>query len=148
MKVLFEPKCLIIRNRSILRSSPTMVPLTSVIDTIVQKFRPGLEDFSRRAWKVARKLFVLFAIILELDENYFVERHLYEHPSDDHLGYMQNHSRSVEDDSKIGNIWARGHTADFGSLTLLWSTCGVRTANSRWTRKLEICPFRRRWGNL
>jgi len=63
---------------------------------------------------------VLFAIILELPEEYFVERHSYDRPSEDHLRYMVYHPRSEEEDKKAGNGWLRGHT-DFGSLTLLFS---------------------------
>lgn len=89
--------------------------------SFIRQHRAKIEDFSRKAFEVARKLFVLFAIVLELeDEKYFVERHLYEDPSDDHLRYMKYHPRSVEDDQLVENIWARAHT-DFGSLTLLWS---------------------------
>jgi isopenicillin N synthase-like dioxygenase len=48
-----------------------------------------IADFHRRCWyDVARKLFVLFALVLELPENYFVERHDYELPSQDHLRYV------------------------------------------------------------
>lgn len=86
----------------------------------IQDYREQLELVSRRSWEVARKLLVLFALILELDENYFVQKHLYDEPSDDHLRYMKYHPRSEEDDAKVDNIWARGHT-DFGLLTLLYN---------------------------
>lgn len=69
---------------------------------------------------VARKCFELFAILLELPEDFFASKHRYEDPSDDHLRYMTYHPRSEEDDAKVENLWARAHT-DFGSLTLLWS---------------------------
>ncbi|CDK24063.1 unnamed protein product [Kuraishia capsulata CBS 1993] len=83
-------------------------------------FRSEIESFSRKSFEVARKLFVLFAIILELPENYFADQHRYEDYSDDHLRYMLYHPRPAEDDAKLDNNWARGHT-DFGSLTLLFS---------------------------
>ncbi|CAH2354539.1 putative 2-oxoglutarate-dependent dioxygenase FG08081 [[Candida] railenensis] len=86
----------------------------------IHDYREQLELVSRRSWEVARKLLILFALILELDENYFVLKHLYDEPSDDHLRYMKYHPRSEEDDAKVDNIWARGHT-DFGSLTLLYN---------------------------
>ena len=70
-----------------------------------------IADFSRKCWyNVARKLFVLFALALELPENYFVDRHEYEKPSQDHLRYMMYHPRSVEDDAKCNNLWSWGHT--------------------------------------
>lgn len=86
----------------------------------IHDHREQLEIISRRSWEVARKLLVIFALILELDENYFVERHLYDVPSDDHVRFMKYHPRSEEDDRKVDNVWARGHT-DFGSLTLLYN---------------------------
>lgn len=88
--------------------------------TFIHDEREKLEFISRRAWEVVRKLLVLFALILELDENYFVDRHLYDEPSDDHLRFIKYHPRSEEDDLKVDNVWNRGHT-DFGSLTLLYN---------------------------
>ncbi|CDK24062.1 unnamed protein product [Kuraishia capsulata CBS 1993] len=86
----------------------------------VQYFRDEIEPFSKKTYEVARKLFVLFALILELPENYFADKHKYDDYSDDHLRYMQYEPRSAEDDAKVENNWARAHT-DFGSLTLLFS---------------------------
>ncbi|CUM63899.1 uncharacterized protein PRCAT00001487001 [Priceomyces carsonii] len=86
----------------------------------VQDYHEELETVSKRSFEVVRKLLVLFAIILELDENYFVDRHLYDDPSDDHVRFMKYHPRSKEDDAKVENTWSRGHT-DFGSLTLLYN---------------------------
>lgn len=94
-----------------------------------------VSTFSREAFEVARKLFVLFAIILELDENYFADKHAYDDPSDDHLRYMSYKPRSVEEDAKVENTWSRGHT-DFGSLTLLWNqvVCGlqIKVSDGSW----------------
>lgn len=86
----------------------------------IQEHREELEILSKKAFEVARKLLVLFAIILELPENYFADLHAYDLPSDDHLRYMRYHPRSIEDDEQVERIWARGHT-DFGSLTLLYN---------------------------
>jgi isopenicillin N synthase-like dioxygenase len=58
--------------------------------------------------------------MLELPEDYFVSRHLYDDKSEDHLRYMIYHPRTLEEDAKVQNTWSRSHT-DFGSLTLLWS---------------------------
>ncbi|WWC57578.1 uncharacterized protein I303_100110 [Kwoniella dejecticola CBS 10117] len=88
---------------------------------IIKAHEAEISDFHRRCWyDVARKLFVLFALALELEENYFVDRHDYEKVSQDHLRYMMYHPRSVEDDEKCNNLWSWAHT-DYGSLTLLFS---------------------------
>lgn len=86
----------------------------------IQAHKKKLEQISRNSFEVVKKLLVLFAIILELDENYFVLRHLYDDPSDDSLRFMRYHPRPAEDDAQVENIWARAHT-DFGSLTLLFN---------------------------
>lgn len=74
----------------------------------------------KKALEVAEKILILFAILLELPEDFFAKGHRYDDPSDDHLRYMLYHPRPLEDDAKVDNTWARAHT-DFGSLTLLWS---------------------------
>jgi gibberellin 2-oxidase len=101
----------------------------------IKEYREELEGISRKSFEVARKLFVLFALILELDENYFVDRHLYDDQSDDHLRFMKYHPREKEEDDRVENTWARGHT-DFGSLTLLYnqvvSGLQIRLSNGEW----------------
>ncbi|KAK0462574.1 gibberellin 2-oxidase [Desarmillaria tabescens] len=97
---------------------------------LIKSYHDEIAKFHRRVWDdVIRKLFVLFAIILELPENYFVDRHSYEAPSEDHLRYV------VEDDKKISDQWTAGHT-DFGSLTLLFSqpvaALQVKDPNNEW----------------
>ncbi len=57
---------------------------------IVRQFHDEIAPFHRLVWEnVIRRLFVLFAIILELPENYFVDRHHYDAPSEDHLRYVR-----------------------------------------------------------
>lgn len=89
----------------------------------------------QRALDVAEKILILFAIILELPEDFFAKGHRYEEPSDDHLRYMLYHPRPAADDARVDNQWARAHT-DFGSLTLLWSQnvagLQIRTASGEW----------------
>ena len=101
----------------------------------VQVYRNELEAISRKSFEVVKKLLILFAIILELDENYFLDRHKYDDPSDDHLRFMKYHPRTEEDDAKIENIWARAHT-DFGSLTLLFnqvvSGLQIKVSDGQW----------------
>ncbi|KAK1252042.1 hypothetical protein MKX08_003229 [Trichoderma sp. CBMAI-0020] len=84
------------------------------------QFRGEIEPFSRRALDLAKKVFTLCSIILELPEDFFPSCHNYDDPSEDHLRYMMYRPRSEEDDAKVENTWTRAHT-DFGSLTLLWS---------------------------
>jgi hypothetical protein len=63
---------------------------------IFREHQKVIEDFHRRCWyDVARKLFMLFALAMELPENYFVERHDYERPSQDHLRYVSRRRISV-----------------------------------------------------
>ncbi|KAH8802915.1 2OG-Fe(II) oxygenase superfamily protein [Xylogone sp. PMI_703] len=83
-------------------------------------YLPEIEDFSRRSLEIASKIFTLFALILELPEDYFSSRHAYASKSEDHLRYMLYHPRTAQQDSLVDNSWSRAHT-DFGSLTLLWS---------------------------
>lgn len=101
----------------------------------IKQYRDELEAFSRKSFEVVKKLLTLFAIILELEEDYFVRKHLYDDPSDDHLRFMKYHPRSQSDDAKVQNIWARAHT-DFGSLTLLYnqmvSGLQIKLADGSW----------------
>jgi isopenicillin N synthase-like dioxygenase len=79
-----------------------------------------IEKFGRHIHhEVVNKLLVLFAIILELPETFFLERHRYDEKSDCHLRYMKYDHRTQEINEKLQNIWVKGHT-DFGSLTLLF----------------------------
>lgn len=52
---------------------------------VVEENWEEIRDFHRDVWEVARKLFVLIAIILELPENYLADAHAYDQVSDDHL---------------------------------------------------------------
>jgi isopenicillin N synthase-like dioxygenase len=101
--------------------------------------------------KVARKLFILMAIILELPENYLLDAHAYEQEGDDHLRYMIYNVRSQEEWDKAQGYSKGGHT-DFGfnpsplndnqlrrsigSLTLLFSQhiagLQIRTPEGDW----------------
>lgn len=85
--------------------------------------------------EVVSKLLVLFAIILELPEGYFLASHRYSEKSDCHLRYMKYHVRTAEENANLGNVWVKGHT-DFGSLTLLFrqpvAALQVRTPQETW----------------
>ena len=70
--------------------------------------------------KVARKLFVLLSIILELPQDYLAQAHAYDEVSDDHLRYMIYNPRS-NDEWDRAQAYSNGGHSDFGSLTLLFS---------------------------
>lgn len=98
--------------------------------------RKEIEHFARHIHnEIVQKLLILFAIILELPEDYFLKVHRYEEKSDCHLRYMKYHRRTDEENEKLGNIWSKGHT-DFGSLTLLFrqpvAALQVRTPEGEW----------------
>lgn len=64
---------------------------------VINQNRPNIELFARHIHdQVVGKLLVLFAIILELPEDYFLERHRYDVRSDCHLRYMKYHHRTAE----------------------------------------------------
>ncbi|KAK4903786.1 hypothetical protein LTR66_017977, partial [Elasticomyces elasticus] len=93
-------------------------------------------SFARRIFKnVVRKSLVLFAIVLALPEDHFLQSHEYEDISDCYLRYMKYHRRTPEQNKAIDNVWAEGHT-DFGSLTLLFrqpiASLQVRTPDGQW----------------
>ena len=87
---------------------------------LIKENWPEIEKFgSHIHHEVVGKLLVLFAIILELPENFFLERHRYDEKSDCHLRYMKYNRRTPEVNETLQNVWVKGHT-DFGSLTLLF----------------------------
>ncbi|CAJ0545023.1 Ff.00g085090.m01.CDS01 [Fusarium sp. VM40] len=88
---------------------------------VVKQHWATIERFSKHIHdQIVKKLLVIFAIILELDdEDWFVNRHRYEQSSGDHLRYMKYYARSEEENKKLGGVWLKGHS-DMGSLTLLF----------------------------
>jgi isopenicillin N synthase-like dioxygenase len=57
--------------------------------------------------------------VLEIDEEYLVGLHRYEEQGLEYLRYMQYYPRPPEEDAKLNNIWAGGHT-DYNTLTFLF----------------------------
>ncbi|KAL1852773.1 hypothetical protein VTK73DRAFT_9166 [Phialemonium thermophilum] len=103
---------------------------------VITENREEIERFARHIHdNIVRKLLVLFAIILELPEDYFLNLHRYDAKSDCHLRYMKYHRRSEEQNRQLDNVWVKGHT-DFGSLTLLFrqpvAALQVRTPAGEW----------------
>lgn len=104
--------------------------------TITELHYPEIAAFHRDVFdKVIRKLFILMAIILELPEDYLLNLHAYDAPSDDHLRYMIYNVRTQEEWDRAQNYSKGGHT-DFGSLTLLFSQhiagLQIRTPEGEW----------------
>jgi len=87
----------------------------------VKENLPEIEEFARSLHtEVLDPLHVLFAIALELPEDYFTNLHKYEDKSEDHLRYMKYSKYSPEDTAKLSDgLWSQGHT-DLGSVTLLF----------------------------
>lgn len=104
--------------------------------TLIKENWPEISKFGKYINdEVVAKLLVLFAIILELPEDYFLKTHRYSEKSDCHLRYMKYHARTPEANEKLGNVWVKGHT-DFGSMTLLFrqpvAALQVRTPQETW----------------
>ncbi|KAH7068084.1 hypothetical protein BKA63DRAFT_105927 [Paraphoma chrysanthemicola] len=103
---------------------------------VINSHREEIEGFARHiSDEVVGKLLVLLAIILELPENFFLDKHRYDKKSDCHLRYMKYNKRTPEQNQALENIWVKGHT-DFGSLTLLFrqpvAALQVRTPEGDW----------------
>ncbi|KAF4308252.1 hypothetical protein GTA08_BOTSDO04482 [Botryosphaeria dothidea] len=77
----------------------------------------------------------LFAYVLEVDEEFFEQRHRYEAEGLEYLRYMQYFPRSASEDAAVNNIWARGHT-DYNTLTFLFhqpvAGLQVQTPSGEW----------------
>lgn len=106
------------------------------LHTITKQNYAEIAAFHRDVFeKVARKLFVLIAIILELPEDYLVNLHAYDEPSDDHLRYMIYNVRSQKE-WDLAQGYTKGGHSDFGSLTLLFSQhiagLQIRTPEGEW----------------
>ncbi|KAI0126840.1 hypothetical protein BJ170DRAFT_707976 [Xylariales sp. AK1849] len=116
---------------------PKFIPaLERTHPNVINENRLEIEKFARHINdEVVGKLLVLFAIILELPEDYLLQRHKYDEQSDCHLRYMKYHHRTPEQNKILENIWVKGHT-DFGSLTLLFrqpvAALQVRTPEGEW----------------
>jgi isopenicillin N synthase-like dioxygenase len=102
----------------------------------VQQNYDEIASFHRDLFdNVARKLFVLMSIILELPEDFLANAHGYDETSDDHLRYMIYNRRTQEEWDRAQAYSKGGHT-DFGSLTLLFSQnvagLQIRTPEGQW----------------
>ncbi|KAF9459397.1 hypothetical protein BDZ94DRAFT_1382076 [Collybia nuda] len=107
-------------------------------------FQDEIARFQNKLWElVLKKLLVLLAILLELPEQYFVERHEYDKASDDYLCYKLYHPRTDEQWRAIEGKFRPGHT-DFGSMTLVFSQTQtvtglqIRTPSGEWKHVKSI----------
>jgi isopenicillin N synthase-like dioxygenase len=95
----------------------------------IDKFSAHIRD------QVVAKLFKLFAIVLELPDDYFLDFHRKDELNSSYMRYMKYHARTPEQNAAMENIWLTGHT-DFGSLTLLFrqpiAALQVRTPSGEW----------------
>jgi isopenicillin N synthase-like dioxygenase len=95
-----------------------------------------IKNFSLRVHNdILLPLLRLFAHVLQIDEEYFVERHRYEAEGLEYLRYMQYFPRTAEEDAKVKGIWAKGHT-DYNTLTFLFhqpvAGLQVQTPEGKW----------------
>lgn len=87
---------------------------------VLQDSIEEIETFSRKCHsEVVVKLLKLFALLLEVNEEFFIRDHVYDDFGEDHLRYMHYAARSAEVNAKIGELYVPGHT-DLGSVTLLF----------------------------
>ncbi|KAI5263146.1 Clavaminate synthase-like protein [Aureobasidium subglaciale] len=87
---------------------------------VLQDHIKEIETFSRKCHsEVVVKLLKLFALLLRVDEDFFVKDHAYDDFGEDHLRYMHYAARSAEENAKVGELYTPGHT-DLGSVTLLF----------------------------
>ncbi|KAH8924696.1 flavonol synthase [Atractiella rhizophila] len=87
---------------------------------LIKTVLPEIESFARDLHThVLDPLHILFARALELPEDYFTKIHRYEEKSEDHLRYMKYSKFTPEENARIKDGWARGHT-DLGTITLLF----------------------------
>ncbi|KAH6999406.1 Clavaminate synthase-like protein [Ilyonectria destructans] len=85
-------------------------------------FIPEVQELNDHVHKVILyRLLTLFALSLELPEDFFTKLHKYETFDESWFRYMMYfHGHHADDMVKTGGVWLKGH-CDFGSLTLLFS---------------------------
>ncbi|KAK5698271.1 putative flavonol synthase [Elasticomyces elasticus] len=103
----------------------------------LEPFKSEIEAFQKKIHeRVLTPLLKLFALLLELPEDYFAGPHAWNRPSEDHLRYMRYIPNSAETDALLPEKqYLNGHT-DFGVLTLLFAQVvqglQIRTDNGEW----------------
>ncbi|GAA5941694.1 uncharacterized protein JCM15063_002644 [Sporobolomyces koalae] len=103
----------------------------------LEPFKPEIEAFQRKVHqRVLIPLLKLFALLLELPEDYFSAPHEWDRPSEDHLRIMRYIPNPAEvDDLLPDKQYLNGHT-DFGLVTLLFAQVvqglQLRTQDGSW----------------
>ncbi|GAA6046683.1 hypothetical protein JCM3770_003115 [Rhodotorula araucariae] len=88
----------------------------------LRPFKPEIEAFQRKVHeRVLDPLLRLFALMLELPEDYFAAPHAWDRATEDHLRFMRYIPNPKEVDEKLKDKqYLNGHT-DFGLVTLLFA---------------------------
>lgn len=88
----------------------------------MQPYMEEVKDFTEHLQKIILyRLLTLFAIALDLPEDFLVKLHDFDKKDDSWFRYMMHfHEHTEEDLKKTGGVWLKGH-CDFGTLTLLFS---------------------------
>ncbi|KAH6995424.1 Clavaminate synthase-like protein [Ilyonectria destructans] len=88
----------------------------------LQPFIPEVQELGDYLHKtVLYRILTLFALSLELPENFFIDKHNYETFDESWFRYMMYfHDHNQEDMKKTGGVWLKGH-CDFGTVTMLFS---------------------------
>ncbi|GAA5866144.1 hypothetical protein JCM8547_000612 [Rhodosporidiobolus lusitaniae] len=103
----------------------------------LRPFKGEIEQFQRKVHQnVLDPLLRLFALMLELPEDYFAAPHAWERATEDHLRYMRYTPNSRETDAKLPDQqYLNGHT-DFGLVTLLFAQVvqglQIRSDGGKW----------------
>lgn len=103
---------------------------------VLSPYLPELEDMSTYIHKVlARKILILIAIALEVDDATFTNMHTYEAKSESFMRYMQYLPRGSRENQESKDLYLPGH-ADWGSLTFLFnqpiSALQIRDPEDHW----------------
>ncbi|GAA5895570.1 hypothetical protein JCM6882_000343 [Rhodosporidiobolus microsporus] len=112
-----------IRNPIEMLNNPKDTPVLAdeqLKHDFVEPFRAEIGAFSKKVHsRILDPLLRLFALLLELPEDYLAAPHAYDKASEDHLRYMNYSPLKQEEYEQLGNQPVKGHT-DFGVLTILF----------------------------
>ncbi|KAE9402496.1 Clavaminate synthase-like protein [Gymnopus androsaceus JB14] len=97
----------------------SIIPGRDRIHEFINVFKDEIAEFQQLCYDmVLKKLFILCAMVLEVPDDYFIQRHRLEDASDTHIRMLKYLARSQEVDEN-GEVRFVGHT-DIGSITLLF----------------------------
>ncbi|CAH0051654.1 unnamed protein product [Clonostachys solani] len=104
--------------------------------TSLRPYLRDVEAMSKYIHKdLARRLFILIAIALDVEHTTFADMHIYEAKSDSFMRYMQYLPRTHRENEASQDLYLPGH-ADWGSLTFLFnqpiSALQIKDQNNEW----------------